>query len=171
MTQVLRSLIDIAFLRRDPGALPASAAILSAAVIAYASVVAAQSWVLYGGDRLAQRVGLDLAFQLAALWLLLFVAQRVHRYRQTLIAVLGTGVLLAPISIALLMLQVPALAGGGVALLVGLVKLAFTVWVVLILAHILRSALDAHVVTGVAIALTLVVVEWMVVRTAFPRAG
>ena len=66
MIQVFRSLIDIALLRRDPGALPASAVLLVIAVVAYAGTSALQSWMLHGGDRLLARTALFLLGLIAA---------------------------------------------------------------------------------------------------------
>ena len=68
MTQLLRSLFQIALLRRDPGVLPASIVLAALLAIAYAVMSALQSWILYGSDRIVMRTAVDLGLSLALVW-------------------------------------------------------------------------------------------------------
>ncbi|HXV39413.1 MAG TPA: hypothetical protein VD701_00445 [Steroidobacteraceae bacterium] len=167
MIQVLRSLIDIALLRRDPGALPASVVLLVTAVVAYAGTSALQSWMLHGGDRLFARTALDLALALALFWVLLAVTRRSHRYRQTVIAVLGTSVIMTPFVVGLLLLQQPALTSYAVKWLAWAGSVAVIVWYTLVVGHILRSALEIGFVTSIAIALTWLIAGDALLRRVF----
>jgi hypothetical protein len=169
MTPLIRAFVDIVMLRRDPGSLPASGALLAAAAVAFIGLVATQAWLLHGGDRLPKRVGLEFVYVVSFIWALLMATRRNHRFVQTLTAVLGTSVLLGPITIMLLVLHLMAASGGPFALLVGLLNLGFSAWVVLILANILRSSLDAHILAGVVLAILMVVAEYVLLRSAFPR--
>ncbi len=171
MIQVLRSLIDIALLRRDPGALPASIVLVVLAAACYAATSALQSWMLHGGDRLFARTALDLGIALALFWVLLAVTRRGHRYRQTIVAVLGTSVVMTPFVVGLLLLQQPALSSYAVKWLAWAGSVAVIVWYTLVVGHILRSALEIGFVTSIAIALTWLIVGDALLRRIFAAAA
>jgi hypothetical protein len=99
------------------------------------------------------RTAVDLALTLPFFWLLLAVTRRAHRFPQTINAVLGVYVLLAPIVILLLLLRLPARSNAALSLLVTASYTVFVIWYLLVVGHILRSALDTGLVTGFAIAI------------------
>lgn len=167
MIQVLRSLIDIALLRRDPGVLPASIALLVLAGASFAAASALQSFMLHGGDRLVARTALDLGLALVLFRLLLMVTRRGHRYRQTMIAVFGTSVIMTPFVVGLLLLQQPALSSYAIKWLAWAGSVAVIVWYTLVVGHILRSALDIGFVTSIAIALTWLIAGDALLRRVF----
>lgn len=172
MTQLLRSLVQIAILRKDPGVLPAS--IVLAVLLAMAYVVASglQSWILYGSDRIVSRTAVDLGLSLALVWILLTVTRRGHRYLQTVSAVLGTSVLVAPIVVLLLLLmQGPATTYYPVWLLARTGAIVVTLWFIVAIGHILRGALETGLVTGVAIALTWLIASRALAEKLFPMAA
>jgi hypothetical protein len=163
MTGLLRSLADIALLRRDPSGLPSSWPSVAAFVIAYAAV----DLVIARVGRIEAAVGrtaLDLGITLPFFWVLLALTRRTHRFPQTVNAALGVYVLLSPVILMLLLLRSPGEAGDGLALLVTASYTAFMIWYLLIVGHILRSALDTGLVTGFAIA-----VAWLVAGIAISR--
>jgi hypothetical protein len=163
MTGLMKSLADIALLRRDPSSLPSSPASVAAFVVAYvvADIVVARTGSV---QPVLARTAVDLALTLPFFWLLLAVTRRTHRFAQTVNAALGVYVLLAPVIIVLLLLRSPAQSNGGLALLMTAVFTAFMIWYLLIVGHILRSALDTGPVTGFAIAVT-----WLVATVAISR--
>lgn len=167
MIQVLRSLIDIALLRRDPGELPASIVLLVLTGACYAATSALQSFMLHGGDRLFARTALDLGLALALFWVLLAVTRRGHRYRQTMIAVFGTSVIMTPFVVGLLLLQQPALSNYAIKWLAWAGSVAVIVWYTLVVGHILRSALEIGFVTSIAIALTWLIAGDALLRRVF----
>ncbi|MFZ2509386.1 MAG: hypothetical protein WAW79_13050 [Steroidobacteraceae bacterium] len=171
MTQLLISLIEIARLRRDPSVLPASFALLVIMGIAYAGGSAVQSWLLHEDDRLLARTAADLGLTFATFWLVLAVTRRLYRYRQTMNAVLGTSVLLTPVLMLLIALQQPAEVYYPVKLLAWAASIAVIVWYTLIIAHILKSALEIGFVTSVAIAITTVIAGNAVLVSLFPVAA
>jgi len=172
MTQLFRLLVEIALLRKDPGVLPASVVLAVLLAIAYAITSGLQSWILYGGDRIVTRTAVDLGLSLALFWLLLAVTRRRHRYPQTISAVLGTSVLIAPFVVALLLLmQGPATTNYPVWLLARTGAIVVTVWFLLVIGHILRGALETGLVTGVAIALTWLIASKAVADRLFPLAA
>jgi hypothetical protein len=163
MTGLLRSLADIALLRRDPSGLPSS----WPSVAAFVGVYAAIDVVIARVGRIEPAVGrttLDLGLTLPFFWLLLALTRRTHRFPQTVNAALGVYVLLSPVILLLLFLRAPAAANDGLALLLTASYTAFMIWYLLIVGHILRSALDTGLVTGFAIA-----VAWLVAGIAISQ--
>jgi hypothetical protein len=168
MTQVLISLAEIARLRRDPSDLPASIVLLVIMAAAYAGSSALQAWLLYEDDRLLARTAVDLGLTFAMFWFVLAVTRRLHRYRQTMNAVLGTSVLLTPLLMLLIALQQPAEIYYPIKLVAWAGSIAVIVWYTLIIGHILRSALEIGFVTGIAIAITSVIAGNAVLNWLFP---
>lgn len=169
MLAFLKAFWDIALWRRDPSHLPDSLGLVTLTGAAYAAMSAVQSWMLQGTDRLLARTGADLALTALLVWLLLFVTRRMHRFNQTLSAVLGTGALLSPLVILLLALRGPADASHAVALLVWAGSVAVILWYTFILGHIVRTALDTGLFTGTAIAITYVVASAALLTRIFPE--
>lgn len=171
MIQLLMSLVEIARLRRDPSALPASIALLVIMAAAYAGSSAVQSWLLHEDDRLLARTAADLGLTLAMFWLVLAVTRRLYRYRQTMNALLGTSVLLTPLLMLLIAMQQPAEIYYPIKLLAWAGSIAVIIWYTLIVGHILRSALEIGFVTSIAIAITSVIVSNSVLIKLFPEAA
>ena len=163
MTGLVRSLADIALLRGDPSGLPSSWASVSVFVLTYAVadiVVALTASV----QPVLARTAVDLALTLPFFWLLLAITRRSHRFPQTINAALGVYVLLAPIIVLLLFLWNSARSSDALELLITASFTILTIWYLLIVGHILRSALETGLVTGFAIAVT-----WLVVSVAISR--
>ena len=171
MQALLKAFWDIALWRRDPGCLPDSSTLVVMSAAAYAALSAVQSWMLYGADQLFSRTAADLALLALPIWLLLVFTGRRHRLRQTLSAVLGTGALLSPFVILLLTLKEPSADTYGLALLVWAGSVAVILWYVFVFGHIVRSALDTGLFTGVAIALTYVVASAAILTRIFPEGA
>ena len=171
MTQVLISLVEIARLRRDPSALPASIVLLVIMAAAYAGSSSLQSWLLFEDDRLLARTAADLGLTLGIFWIVLAVTRRLNRYRQTMTAVLGTSVLLTPLLMLLLALQQPAETYYAVKLVAWAGSTGVIVWYTLIVGHILRSALEIGFVTSIAIAITAVIASNAALIRLFPEAA
>jgi hypothetical protein len=171
MTRLLSALSQIALLRRDPSSLPSSAVSVVAFVLAYA--LADMVIGRIAGFRLVlPRTALDLALTLPFFWLLLAITRRTHRFAQTVNAALGVYVLLAPvIALLLLLLRVPGQASPALGLVVNAGYALFVIWYLLIVGHILRSALDTGLVTGFAIAVTWTVATIAISRSIFAPAA
>ena len=165
------SLFDIARLRRDPSILPASLTLVVILAVGFAASSALQSWMLYQGDRLFARTVADLGMTFAAIWLVLAVSHRLHRFRQTISAVLGTSVLLTPLLVLLIALQQPAAMFYAVKLVAWAGLLGATVWITLIVGHILKSALEVGFMTSIAIAITFLVATTVLTARLFPAAA
>lgn len=130
-----------------------------------------QSWLLFGLRDLAGRTAADVLLTAALLWLVLRVTRRGHRFRQTAAAVFGTGALLAPLVILLLALREPAAAYAPLALLVWTASAGVIVWFVLIVAHVLRAALDTGLFTAMAVSTAYVLGSAMLLEWLFPSGA
>jgi hypothetical protein len=171
MAGLLSALFQIALLRKDPSGLPSSLASVAVFVLAYALADAAVGRVA-GFESVLPRTALDLALTVPFFWLLLALTRRTHRFPQTLNAALGVYVLLAPvIALLLLLLKLPDRAGQGIAVLVNASYTLFVIWYLLIVGHILRSALDTGLVTGFAIAVTWTIATIAISRSVFGAAA
>jgi len=172
MTQLLRSLFQIALLRKDPSVLPASVVLAVLLGLAYAVTSALQSWMLYGSDRIVLRTAVDLGLSVALVWVVLTVTRRGHRFPQTVSAVLGTSVLVAPVVVLLLVLmQGPATTYYPAWLLARAGAVVVTIWFIVVIGHILRGALETGLVTGVAIAMTWLIASRVLAEKLFPLAA
>ncbi len=171
MSYLLSSLVQIALLRKDPSVLPASVVLVVLGGAAFVAASALQSWILHGNDRLAGRTALDLGLTVAWFWFLLGVTRHRIRLNQTLSAVFGTTVLMTPFAIGLLLIQAPTTESYGIKLLAWAGSIVVIVWYVLIVGHIVRSALETGFVTGIAIALTWLIVGDALLKRLFPVAA
>ncbi len=166
MKGLLNSLIQIALLRRDPGVLPASWAWVAVFALGYAFTNVVMAYV-DDSDRILARTAADLVLSLAFFWLLLALTRRAHRFPQTVNAVLGVYTLLAPAMILLLLMRGPSKSHYAVWLLTTAGSTLITIWYLLIVGHILKSALDTGLVTGFAIAVTWAVASLAVAQSLF----
>ena len=169
MTPLPSSLAQIALLRKDPGILPAS--FLHSAVLAlgYAGANAVLAWVDQAG-RILARTALDLGLTIAFFGLVLALTRRSHRLPQTLSAVFGTFILLAPAMAVLLLMRGPAKTNYGVWLLANAGSVVVTIWYLLIVGYIVKCALDTGLVTGFAIAITWAIAGLAIAQRLFPMA-
>jgi len=119
------------------------------------------------GPLLASAI-VDLCASSAAVVALLAATGRLGRAPQTLTALLGTGVLLAPAVIALLagLAALPAADPRG--LMLRFLLLGFLLWDRLIAAHVLRAALDTSLAVGVALAVLLAIIVYALVAWLAP---
>jgi hypothetical protein len=170
MNRLLSSLFQIATLRGDPSGLPSSAGSVAVFILAYALADAVVGRVA-GFASVLPRTALDLALTVPFFWLLLVLTRRTHRFAQTLNAALGVYVLLSPVIVLLLLLRQPDKAGQALGVIVNAGYTLFVIWYLLIVGHVLRSALDTGLVTGFAIAVTWTVATIAVSRSVFGAAA
>lgn len=174
MQELIRLYFDIALWRRGPRDVPASFPLLVLVAVPYLVTSGVQSALMYpaeGPGGALARAGADLAMTVVLFWIVLAVARRGHRYVQTLSALLGTGTLLALPMLGLLLLgrQVPN--GSPLEFLVSLASLPLLVWALFVIGHIVRSALEAPLATGMAVAMSYFVVSYLLLVQLFPGPG
>ena len=168
MTALLRAFAGIALLRLDPGVLPASIVLLALTAFVYAAASAVASGVAIGDGHAAGRALVDTASTLAFFWLVLAARGRGHRFRQTMSAIFGAMVLLAPLAIALQWIFGLAGAPELVKVFATSALLAVVVWSILIIGHALQGAIEVGQVTGIALALIWWIANYVIVDRVYP---
>ena len=170
MLQLIRVFWDIALWRRGPRDVPASRALFAAVALAYAGVSALQSRLMYGPPLMLPRALADLALTIAVFWATLCIARRSQRFLQSVIAVLGTGTLLSMPMVALQLIAAQAGAPGPIATFLSIASVPLLVWYLFVVGQIVRLALEAPLLTGMAVAMTYFVLSYLALEQ-FPNAA
>ncbi|HXQ31642.1 MAG TPA: hypothetical protein VN790_06725 [Steroidobacteraceae bacterium] len=164
MQELFRVFWDIALFRRGPRDVPASWLLLAIVAAVYAATSSLQSVLLFG-PRLAVERGLaDLALTAALFWTALALRRRGHRFLQTLTAMLGTGTLLSVPMITMLIVRRELTDAGAVALLLSVASVPLLVWYLFVVGHIVRHALEVPLFTGMAVAMTYIVLGYLLIE-------
>lgn len=152
--QLIQTVIDIALWRRGPQDLPASYPLTACVGLAYALMSFAHILLFDWGAASALRlVAIDTGMLCVWVWLLLYFFSRPERFLQTIAAVWGVCALLTLFDIVFAATQI--LLSGKPQAPALLILLRF-IAVVLIVGRILRSAIDAGALTGVALTVAIV---------------
>ncbi|MFO1378261.1 MAG: hypothetical protein U1F14_14805 [Steroidobacteraceae bacterium] len=170
MFAYLKLFLDICLWRRDPSHVPASASLFVLLAVLYWVSSLAQAWVAYGAGHLVLQASLDLALTLGFFWLVLAVARRAHRYRQTGAALMGTSVLVTPLMMALLSLRETVRNPYPLAVLVWAAMVFAIVWYLFVVGHILRAALDTGLPTAMGVSIAYFLAGAAVAGVLFPPA-
>jgi hypothetical protein len=169
---------DIARLRRGPEDLPASWTLLLLTVIAYAAFdalllsiapVTPVTPVTPGSPALL--IGIDIGVTLFWYAMLLRIAHKPERYLQTVTAVLGFQLVLAPLLLASGWLFLKFQADTTWQLPVSMVRLAVEVWALIVLSRILRSATGWPMFGCVALSIGQELVTLLLVSATVPGAA
>ena len=158
---VVKTLAEIALWRRGPRDLAVSGPVLVAVMGLYALQSTVQLAIATHHDVAILDGIVELAVDCAILAALLAVGGRAHRLPQTLLAVLGTEVLLAPLTIALISGVVATTDGDILGIALRLAQIAVVVWNLLIVAHILRAAFDVSLAVGVLLSIGFAVLSYV----------
>jgi hypothetical protein len=151
MRYLLSSLVQIALLRKDPSVLPASLVLLVLSAAAYGALNILYASIIFGADRIYVRGVADLALALVLFWSLLSLRGQRSRFRQTMSAVTGTYVLISPVITGLFLLRMPAQASPAINTLMLMGSAVLISWYILIVGHILRSAIGIGFVTSIVL--------------------
>jgi hypothetical protein len=170
MQQLLKVFWDIALWRRGPRDVPASRGLLAVAALLYGATSVAFSLLIDGpGFGLALARGtVDLGFTIATFGLCLALGRRRHRLLQTLTAALGTGTLVALPMIAVVLCAEALGPAGPVAVAIKLLLLPLQIWGLCVLAHIVRAALEAPLVVGIAVSTTYYLLGYLFIERLLP---
>jgi hypothetical protein len=168
MFGLLKTFLQIALFRRGPEDLPASPAVLALTALAWLVVNAA---LAYSFLTLPQSWQAQLLFQLALgiawYYVLLRLFRRPERFLQTATASYGVGLLLAPLLVpALTMSQQPIENPEHVSPLM-ILLLPVVVYVVAVMARILRSALEIATMQCVLLVILQVFTEALLTAALF----
>lgn len=164
---IIQTLARITLWRRGPRDLPVSGPLVAALMLLYAGQSALQLAVGTGKQMVVADGIIDLVVLCAMIVALLAVTSRLHRLPQTLIAVLGVEILLAPLTIVLLSGVHGSREDELVGVLLRLAYIGLLVWDQLIFAHILRCALDASLAVGVLLAVGCALLSYAIMSVLF----
>jgi len=169
---ILGLFADIARLRRGPEDLPASSTLLLLTIVAYAALDALLLSITPGlpGNSIVL-IAIDMAVTLAWYAMLLRIAQKPERYLQTVTAVLGFQLVLAPILLASGWLFLKYQADTTWQLPASMVRLAVEVWALIVLSRILRSATGWPMFGCVALSIGQELVTLMLASAVVPGAA
>lgn len=165
MIALFRFFFRLARLQQAPQDLPASPPLLLLVLLADVAVGTLGGAAYFGSTPAALLANLtDAAVAAGMVWLLLSVNNRQPRFTQTATALFGLG---AMYGLAMLLPHLLALASGANQL-AGLLMLALLVWVHVAMGHVLRHAMDQSLGVGIALAVGISVVAFVVVGNLFP---
>lgn len=173
MRELLRAFVDIALWRKGPQHLPYSMLLFVVTLVVYFVVAialrAAQEQLVPGSAAPAGNepaaatsglAGTSIGVAVTLVWLgvMLLVGRRAPRFYQTATAILGIGIVIAPIAVLLPALCV-RLGATTAAAVIDPVMLA---WYLLTVAQIFRSALDIRLLGGVLLTGGYVLCQYVV---------
>ena len=154
MLRLILAFVDIMLHRRGPESLPSSPFLLWSLLATYLAMVFAVDWLAGPEPRWFAIDVLVLGFHVWFVWALLRTFDRLPRFRQTLTALLGAGVLLtvleAPLAVSLAH-QPPPTAQNQTLTLPTLLSLIVVVWAIDITAFVFSRALERPYVLCAAV--------------------
>lgn len=167
MNALIRRIVDICLLRAGPQDLPDSAFLLQATLVGYllsGMLIATSNQDLWTASLL---VAVDVVLLACLLFMLLWARSLIHRYRQTLTAILGTGIILELISWPILGWQSHNISQPGVSnslMFSSLLLWSWLFWNILVLGHILRNTLATQLMIGIGIAMLYLFLSFNISR-------
>lgn len=171
--RLIAALFDLCLLRIGPQDLPHRPPLVLALLAAALALEAFSARQIGADSDLLPSLLVSGAFALAATLIVLKLRGVESRYWQTLLALVGTGLLFSLLALPLLVAMGPLdpenppplapLLGWGIVLLAG--------WRLVVSGHIWRHALGIPLPTGVLVALGLFMAELLLQRALFSLAG
>ncbi len=144
LLQLLKLFIDICLFRKGPQDVPVSLWLMYATIAASILVSTLANWLLWKPGQPFGGFLLTLAILLWMVIGLLYWRGKMARLKQTFAALFGTDAVITAISlpITLYPLPQPEQTATGTDLLIAFVQLGVLAWSLLVIAHILRHALE-----------------------------
>lgn len=171
MTRLIQLFFDICLFRKGPQDVPASRLLLRIAVGLYVISGAVVLLILEGGGvvRNVSRSLLDLALLAGVAWAALQWYRYPARLGQTLTALTGCGVVFTVIDLPLARwLHLSAMNGSPDAAMPAMLWLLILIWNLLVIAHILRHAVQRPFALGMALAVVYLAANWVFLSWLFP---
>ncbi len=163
MYPLLQLFLEITAFRKGPQDVPTANWLMPLILMVYVAInVAVLLLSSEWGDALMQ-VAVDFALMSAFIWPLLFVSNKLNRYRQTLVALLGTDAVINFFALpAVASLTNEATDLGFFAMLI------LMMWHWAVTGHILRYALDRPLFFGLGVAFLYLLISSQVMEALFP---
>ena len=169
MKRLLDFFIDLCLLRAKPQQLPASTVLFW--LFLFAELLAGTLLISRSRPSLPSALLEALADELLLVGLLYLVLQArglTARFLQSATALLGVSALLSLLALPLLVLNVSGNGESLPAVLAALALLALIVWNLVVYGHILRHALGVTLALGIALALAVSSISYVVLIQLFP---
>lgn len=164
MYALIRPFIRLSLLDAGPQDLPASRILLGLCLAGYIGISLLVAVPGYGVGSALLQTGLDAALLAAYTRFILKARRHSERFLQTLIALLGTGILFSVLALPF------AYSIAGQPPTSDLTVFAYLVvlgWIVVVYGHIFRHALTTTLFVGIAIALGYVLLTAMIMQALF----
>ncbi len=150
MVEILKSVFFVSLNLRGPDSLPGSRGMLAMCLIPWAAVSVTSNLMLHPGEQVAALAAavLELALLFGYPWLVLRMAEKLERWPQTVVSLVGVQALIAAISLPFTYLAEGRDEPG---LLLTLAGIAFTAWWLLAAANIFARSVGRSVVVGLVL--------------------
>lgn len=168
MIPLIKLFLDICLLRRGPQDVPASSVLFALVLLASLTidVTSIISQTAFADAMLV--VFANTATNIAVIYVLLRVLGHVSRFQQTLIALLGTGLILSCMLLPMLAVNIYFESDSSI---FKFFLLGFHFWSLIIITHILRHALEINIFPASVLAIGYVMLSFSVVNLLLPQAG
>ena len=173
LTAALRTLAGMARLKSGPEDLPASLSLL-VAIIVLATILDLLTLAvvpLPDGVSSALLLAVGTGTTLAWYGAILQLASRPERFLQTLTAVFGIQIILAPVLVFTAWFYVTYQADPGLRVPAVFMRTLVEIWALVLLARILRSATGWHMVLCVGLAIANEVITFLLIAAVLPQAA
>lgn len=171
MLALLEAFFQILMRRRGPEDLPSSGFLLAVTLGGYVLAQLPVAALLYGWTvRGVLAVAADVALLSGAYWVLLSATRLIGRYRQTVTALLGTGMLLSLPQAPLVLLSKFTATAGQPAIGPTAGLLALLIWSVVVQAHVTARALSTSFVIGLVVAVGYFILSYQLSGQFGPAA-
>lgn len=167
MLTLFNFFVDICLLRRKPQDLPASTTLFVALVLVNLLIaIIGISGLIPPASAVAAAM-LDAVLLMTMLRLVLSIQNRTARFLQSATAIFGSGIVLGLIALPLQLALDQSAEASAITQLASIAYLILLIWSQLVVAHVLRHALDISLVLGVGLALTYAIVSGVLIQTLF----
>lgn len=167
MFQLANFFVDVALLRRAPQDLPASMPVFVVVILLNVIVATVGIADMIPGVSAMAAAMTDMTIMLVMLRLVLIIQNRAARFIQTATAVSGSGVVLGLIALPLQLTIDPDTQPNEISGIVSLAYLVLLIWSQLVIAHVLRHALEISFALGIGLALVYSVLSGVTIQMIF----
>ena len=166
MLPLIRTLFDIALLRKGPESVPRSVVLLLMSLMLWGLAIVAYNTVFQTTNQVSfQREAFGFILGLTCYFSVLSLAQVPDRAIQTFTALIGCGAIMVLCFIAMVV-TVGQLLGN---LFVSMLVLSYLIWSISVEGHIIARAIDRALYIGVIIAFMIFVVQIGALEMVFPE--
>ena len=160
MLTFIHTFWGIALRRLGPEDLPDSQLLLGVILIVYVCVQAPLIWILYGSSLVILQAILAQLFMMGVcVWGMLLLSGHRTRFRQTMIALIGTSALLSALTVPFVVWQKAVVAANSDLLVPGIAILVILLWSLAVDGHIFSRALSRPFVIGLVIAVCYYIIS------------